>query len=145
MNIQENQNIGKLVALDYRAASIFKQHNIDFCCQGNRSIQEACDKQNIDSKLVTNDLEKTLQAKSSESTDYTSWPLDLLVDYIEKKHHRYVTEKTEEILPYLYKICEVHGNEHPELFEIKIQFDAAVEELKSHMEKEEMVLFGGFK
>ena len=141
MNIQENQNIGELVALDYRAASIFKQHNIDFCCQGNRSIQEACTKQNIDYEIVVNDLEKVLQAKSSESLDYTSWPLDLLVDYIEKKHHRFVTEKTAEIIPYLDKICEVHGNEHPELFEIKTQFNASAEELKSHMKKEEMILF----
>ena len=108
--------------MDYRAASISKQHNIDFCCQGNRSIQEACSKQNIDYEIVVNDLEKVLQAKSSESLDYTSWPLDLLVDYIEKKQHRFVTEKTAEIIPYLDKICEVHGNEHPELFEIKTQF-----------------------
>jgi regulator of cell morphogenesis and NO signaling len=48
--MKENQIIGELVAKDYRTASVFKKYSIDFCCQGNRTIQEACDKKNIDSK-----------------------------------------------------------------------------------------------
>ena len=43
MNIQEKNIIGELVAQDYRAASVFKKYGIDFCCQGNRTIQDACE------------------------------------------------------------------------------------------------------
>jgi regulator of cell morphogenesis and NO signaling len=139
--MKENQIIGELVAKDYRTASVFKKYSIDFCCQGNRTIQEACDKKNIDSKKVLEDLDTLVQAKSEATTDYQSWPLDLLADYIEKKHHRYVEDKTLEIQPYLDKICRVHGEHHPELFEIKNEFNASAGELAAHMKKEELILF----
>ena len=141
MNIQENNIIGELVAQDYRAASVFKKYGIDFCCQGNRTIEDACVAKNLDSKSVVTDLNSINQKRDTGSTDYQSWPLDLLADYIEKKHHRYVQEKTLEIQPYLDKICKVHGKQHPELFEIKNEFDASAGELAAHMKKEELILF----
>lgn len=141
MKIQENQIIGDLVAQDYRTASVFKKHHIDFCCQGNRTINEACEKKKIDTELVVSDLNALLQSQTNTSIDYQSWPLDLLADYIEKKHHRYVVEKTQEIIPYLNKICSVHGERHPELFEIKDHFVASAGELAAHMKKEELILF----
>lgn len=141
MNTQENQIIGTLVANDYRAASVFKKYGIDFCCQGNRTIQDACDAKAIDSKLVINDLDQLSQAGSSGTTDFRSWPLDLLADYITKKHHRYVEQKSTEIKPYLDKICQVHGDRHPELLEISALFHAAAGILAQHMKKEELLLF----
>ena len=141
MNITEQTIVGELVAKDYRTASVFKKYGIDFCCQGNRTINEACQKKNIDSKSVVNDLDAIIQAQGENATDYKSWPLDLLADYIEKKHHRYVVEKTAEILPYLDKICRVHGDRHPELFEINEHFNKTAGELAMHMKKEELILF----
>lgn len=141
MNIQENQIIGELVAKDYRTASVFKKYGIDFCCQGNRTINQACEKKNIDSKSVVNDLDAVIQLQGDNTIDYKSWPLDLLADYIEKKHHRYVVEKTAEILLYLDKVCRVHGDRHPELFEINEHFNKTAGELAMHMKKEELILF----
>ena len=136
-----NQIIGELVAKDYRTASVFKKYSIDFCCQGNRTIEEACEKKNIDTKKVLEDLVAMMESKSESTSDYQSWPLDLLADYIEKKHHRYVQEKTLEIQPYLDKICKVHGERHPELLKIKEEFNASAGELAAHMKKEELILF----
>lgn len=141
MKIQEKTIIGELVAQDYRSASVFKKYGIDFCCQGNRAIQEACEAKNIDTSAVINDLNEVNKTPTESTTDYQSWPIDLLADYIEKKHHRYVESKIQEIKPYLDKICRVHGDRHPELFEIHEQFNAAAGELAMHMKKEELVLF----
>ena len=141
MTIQEDQIIGELVAQDYRTASVFKKHNIDFCCQGNRTIDDACKAKKIDEKIVVSDLNTLLESKTDSSIDYKSWPLDLLADYIEKKHHRYVEEKTQEIKPYLDKICRVHGERHPELYEINEHFKATAGELAMHMKKEELMIF----
>lgn len=141
MEINQNNIIGDLVAKDYRAASVFRKYGIDFCCQGNRTINDACEKKHIDAKLVVDDLAKVTNEQGSKATDYKSWPLDLLADYIEKKHHRYVEEKILEIKPYLDKICGVHGERHPELFEIQEQFYTSAGELAAHMKKEEFILF----
>ncbi len=141
MNALENQIIGELVAQDYRTASIFKKYGIDFCCQGNRTINDACEKKKIDTSTVVSDLNDTMKKMSENIIDYQSWPLDLLADYIEKKHHAYVEEKSVEIKPYLDKICSVHGDRQPELFEINEHFTHTVGELSMHMRKEELILF----
>lgn len=141
MEISNNNIIGELVAQDYRYASIFKKHNIDFCCQGNITIDEVCEKNKIDTQLLINDLESAIKQENSNVTDYKSWPLDLLADYVEKKHHRYVETAVLEIKPYLEKICKVHGGHHPELHEINDLFIACSGELIKHMKKEELILF----
>ena len=141
MTIQEDQIIGELVANDYRTASVFKKYGIDFCCQGNRTINDACEAKKIDEKLVVDDLNNLMNSKADGGVDFQSWPLDLLADYIEKKHHRYVEEKSMEIKPYLDKICRVHGERHPELLEIKEHFNATAGELAMHMKKEVLILF----
>ncbi|MDP2089645.1 MAG: iron-sulfur cluster repair di-iron protein [Flavobacteriaceae bacterium] len=141
MNIQENQIIGELVAQDYRTAAVFKSFGIDFCCKGNRTINEVCESRNIEPVLLIEILEQVTDLQEGTSIDYQSWPIDLMADYIEKKHHRYVEEKTLEIKPYLDKICKVHGDRHPELFEINEHFIATAGELAQHMKKEELIIF----
>ncbi len=64
-----------------------------------------------------------------------------MADYIEKKHHRYVENKIQEITPFLEKVARVHGDRHPELNEIRQLFDASAGELTAHMKKEEQILF----
>ncbi len=88
-----------------------------------------------------NDLNAIGNASSSAGIDFKSWPLDLLADYIEKTHHRYVESKSPELMAYIEKICEVHGDNHPELFEIKELVQQTVGNLAQHMKKEELVLF----
>lgn len=141
MNITENSIIGELVASDYRTASVFKQHRIDFCCNGNRTIQEACDKKKTGTDRLIEELKQVVYSSNSAAIDYASWPVDLLADYIEKKHHRYVESKIQEIKPLLKKIVSVHGAQHPELAEVEALFTASAGELSMHMKKEELILF----
>lgn len=135
------RTIGEIVAADYRTAQVFKNHKIDFCCKGNRSIAEACTPKKINVNQLIEELEAVQQVRSTDTTDFKTWPLDLLVDYIEKKHHRYVEEKMPILNQYLQKLCQVHGAQHPELFEITEEFKLSSGELAAHMKKEEFILF----
>jgi len=141
MNITKETIVGELVAKDYRAASIFKKNHIDFCCNGNRSIADACAKKNIDADALIKTLTEATTQKSDSGIDYNTWPLDLLADYIEKKHHRFVEAKTQEIMPFLNKVARVHGDRHPELIEIETLFKDSAGVLAQHMKKEELILF----
>lgn len=141
--LQKNseKEIGQFVADDFRTAAVFAKYKIDFCCNGNRSVDEACIKKGIDSSLLFAELDAVLNSKTDQSIDYKSWPLDLLAEYIEKKHHRYVEEKTPVLRQFLDKLCKVHGERHRELLEINALFIASTGELASHMKKEELILF----
>ena len=82
--LQKNtqKEIGQYVADDFRTAAIFSKYKIDFCCNGNRTIEEACNKKGIDSTMLLDELNQVLGSKGGESIDYKSWPLDLLAEYI---------------------------------------------------------------
>ncbi|UOE40310.1 iron-sulfur cluster repair di-iron protein [Chryseobacterium suipulveris] len=139
--LTQEKTIGDYVAEDYRTAEVFKKYNIDFCCKGGRTIEEAAEKKNIDAGKIYQDLEKIGERTDSSNIDFKSWPLDLLADYVEKTHHRYVEEKSLMIIPYLEKLCKVHGDRHPELFEITKLFKESAGDLAAHMKKEELILF----
>ncbi|GAA3575318.1 iron-sulfur cluster repair di-iron protein [Snuella lapsa] len=141
LNNNSQKQIGQFVAEDYRTAAIFSSYGIDFCCKGHRTIEEVCEKKGIDSDELLDKLSSIINASVNESIDYKSWPLDLLTQYIEKKHHRYVEEKVPVLRQFLDKLCRVHGERHRELLEINALFIASSKELAAHMKKEELILF----
>src|SRR5690348_10414308 len=123
MNITENQIIGELVAQDYRSAEVFAGYGIDFCCKGGQTLKDVCDRKKLNLKNLITDLKEITASSTEKQEDYQSWPLDLLADYIEKTHHRYVVNKTPAIQQYLTKVTQVHGNAHHELAEILEHFN----------------------
>lgn len=141
MEITQSPSIGSFVANDYRTASVFQKYGIDFCCKGGISIDEVCESKKINTGQLLAELAEVSGQPGNEATDFKSWPPDLLADYIEKKHHRYITDTTPSLKQFLDKLCKVHGSNHPELFEINKEFTASSDELASHMKKEETVLF----
>lgn len=134
------KTLGEIVADDFRTAAVFRKYNIDFCCKGGRTISEAAQKQGHNVEDIYRDLENIPQGGQS-TPDYTSWPLDLLADYVEKMHHRYIEEKSPVLMQFLQKIAKVHGERHPELFEVLSKFDESAKDLAAHLKKEELVLF----
>ena len=138
--LTQEKTIGDFVAENFRTAEVFKKYHIDFCCKGGRTVEEACDNKKVSPQQIYQELEEIVNRKS-EDIDFNSWPLDLLADYVEKTHHRYVEEKSAMLIPYLNKLCKVHGERHPELFEINELFIGSAQDLAAHMKKEELILF----
>ncbi|WP_366182659.1 iron-sulfur cluster repair di-iron protein [Flavobacterium ovatum] len=141
METLEKITIGEYVAKDFRTAALFSKYGIDFCCKGNRTVEEVCEKKAVKPEDLQIEIEAVLNTKSDSGIDFNAWPLDLLADYIEKTHHRYVEEKTPTLLQFLDKLCKVHGASHPELFKINELFKGCAGELTQHMKKEELMLF----
>jgi len=133
--------VGQLVADDYRKAEIFKKFGIDFCCGGSVSVNEICKKKGV----AIEDLEKAFAEldtqQKSASQNYNTWELDFLVDYIVNTHHKYVASALPLLDEFSAKVARVHGEHHPEVIEIYHHYQAVANELRSHMQKEEMILF----
>lgn len=141
MNPLASKTIGSVVAKNWKTASVFQKYQLDFCCKGNIAIGEACRAAGLDYDAITSEVETILNHNVEPATDYAAWPLDQLAGYIETHHHGYVTAKMPELMAYLDKLCQVHGNRHPELFEIRELFAQSVGELTTHMKKEELMVF----
>jgi regulator of cell morphogenesis and NO signaling len=145
MELTYQNSVGEVVANDFRTAAIFEKYGIDFCCKGHRSIDEACERKSILTEEVMRELKKHFSSDNTDCPDYKSWSSSQLVDYILEKHHGYIAETTPLILRYLDKLCKVHGEKHPELFEVNRLFSESAEELAQHMKKEELFLFPWIK
>ncbi len=141
MQFTKDKSVGSYVAEDYRAASVFQKYGIDFCCRGGISINEASEKHNLDADKLISELETVMSENNDKDIDFRSWKLDDLADYIVETHHSYVTSRIPVLQQYLDKICEVHGDNHSELFAIRNHFNDAANNLRVHMQKEEVMLF----
>jgi len=143
--INTEPTIGEIVANDFRAASMFKEAGIDFCCGGNKSLTEACKEKGADESHLIQQLETLAQTPVSGAMNFKEWDLSFLSDYIVNTHHKFVLKNLPELVFYTQKIASVHGDHHPELIEVESLFAKINEELLQHLKKEEEVLFPAIK
>jgi regulator of cell morphogenesis and NO signaling len=136
-----NKSVGEVVKLDFRAADVFSSYGIDFCCGGKFSVSEACANAKADESLVIRALEEMQNQKGFAVHDFDSWNIGFLTDYIQNTHHQYVSKVIPQILPLAQKVVDVHGEHHPEVIVINELFNGLADELLSHMQKEEQILF----
>lgn len=132
--------VGEIVAENYKTAAVFSKHKIDFCCKGDRTLEQVCEKKSVDYSTLVNELNEVIKDKSS-GEDFNTWPLDQLSDYIVRTYHEYIREKIPPLTQFLTKVDKVHGDGHPELHEILAIFLESAEDLQIHLRKEEMILF----
>lgn len=135
----ESATVGDIVAGDFRAAGVFEQFGIDFCCGGRRSVADACRAASADPAALIRALE-ALPPRGADD-DVTRWPLDRLIDHIIARHHAYVRSAMPAIARHLEKLQEAHGARHPELARIAAAFERVSVDLEQHLLKEEQVVF----
>ena len=133
-------SVGNIVAEDFAAAKVFKKYGIDFCCHGETTLDKACTDLGLSAEEVIQALERQ-EADGGGRIPFASWPLDLLMDYILKIHHRGIRARGPELLSLLEKVERVHGEAHPELHELKALVTESLQDLEMHLQKEENVLF----
>ena len=137
----KKQTVGGLVAEDYRAAGIFKQYGIDFCCGGQKTVAEVCKQKGVPLSELEEKLSHLEGQPAQQRLQFNEWPLPFLIDYIINIHHTYVQEKLPQLLEYSRKVAKVHGHAYPETITIADKLETVAEELFAHLRKEELILF----
>ena len=138
-------NIGEIVTQDFRAAEIFKNAGIDFCCGGSQSLEQACNEKKLDSSVLETELAKLEMTTVNAMHNFNEWNLDFLCDYIVNTHHKTVMKLLPQLTVYTQKIAQVHGANHQELIAISALFAEINTELLQHLRNEEEVLFPAIK
>ena len=141
MKIASDITVGEVVKMNFRTASFFQSYHIDYCCGGKQLLTDACNNAGVLVEDALKQLTLLLEQQDSDTLYIQNLQPDELADYIVKRHHAYVRTNIPVILQNLLKICEKHGEHHPELYEINEMFNTAAGNLSMHMQKEEMILF----
>lgn len=142
MLLNPESTISDIIRSDYRTADVFKKHNINFCCSGQVSLQEACTLIHLDYKSILNELEEaTKNIHLPNNLQFNQWKIDFLVDYIINVHHAYLYQAIPSIELRLISFMEGHKKKYPELIRIYELFHEFSAVLLTHNRYEEAVLF----
>jgi regulator of cell morphogenesis and NO signaling len=135
------RTVGELVAERPGRSRVFQAFNIDFCCQGGRTLREACERRGVAAEAVVEQLEAELADKSLPMQNPAELPPHELAAYIVEIHHGFLRRELPRLHAMSERVVHVHGGHTPALVEMFHTFTEMEAELASHMMKEEQVLF----
>jgi regulator of cell morphogenesis and NO signaling len=120
---------------------VFEEFKIDYCCGGRKPLAEACEVAGANAEAVLTRLNALIVAGTGTGDWVGNATLPELIDHIVDKHHVFTRDELNNLAPLMDKVARVHGDNHPELLELKTAFDELSADLMPHMMKEENVLF----
>lgn len=141
----KDKTIAEIVSEDISTASVFKKYQIDFCCGGGKTVENACKKANVNLDDVLYDLQNNIPNNAVPTLNFNDWTPVFLVDYIVNVHHTYVKANLDIIDEFSTKVATVHGHHAIETIEINELFTELKSELLAHLDKEENILFPAIK
>ena len=136
-----DRTVGEIVAENPSQARVFQAFGIDFCCQGGRTLREACTLKGIGLESVIEQLEAAFAVKTPLENNPALLPPVELIQHIVDKHHAYLRAELPRIHAMSERVAKVHGGHTPTLIEVFEVFCAMEDELQGHMMKEEQILF----
>ena len=140
MKAETNQTVASIVIQYPSAIPLFEGLKIDYCCGGNKTLKDACDKAGASVEKMVQSLE-SLPVSPSRGQDWSERNLSELVEFLLEKHHVYTREQLALLDKLSEKVARVHGQNHPDLLALRRVFSQMAEELEQHMLKEEHVAF----
>jgi regulator of cell morphogenesis and NO signaling len=143
MTIATTQTVGEIAAELPGCTREFEKLGIDYCCGGNRTLDQACAEAKLPVQQVLDRLKRSAEAarQANPGENWQSAPLADLVANITTTHHAFVRSECPRIVALTQKVTGVHGKNHPELLRVQELFAALSEELTVHLMKEEQILF----
>ncbi len=144
MAIDTTKTVREFVLELPSSTNVFEQLGIDYCCGGQKPLAEACAAAGKKLDNLTAALERLQseqQTRTATENNWTALPLYDLIEHIKGTHHAYVREQIPNIEALLDKVTAKHGQNHPELADVRDKFDALADELGPHLIKEEQILF----
>jgi regulator of cell morphogenesis and NO signaling len=135
-----DSTLGNLACNLPGATRVFHQFHLDFCCGGQKTLRQAALERDVDANEVIRQLLE-LDPQDAESTDWRQAPPAELIAHLLTRFHAVHRQQLPELVRLAARVEQVHGSrdECPRgLTELLINMQ---QELESHMQKEEQVLF----
>jgi regulator of cell morphogenesis and NO signaling len=136
--------LGELVLQQPRAAALFERLGLDYCCGGQRTLDQACRQQGLDTKTVSTLLQTLVDEPRNavlEAHDVARTTISELCEHLVARHHDPLRRDLARISDLVGTVVRVHGTAHRELLDLQRLFTAIRTDLETHMAIEERTLF----
>ncbi len=137
----KNRRIGDLVEQDYVRAYVLHYFGISFYEYSEKTLQEVCEARGLKTDQVVQELESPTHPLAEAELPLTSYPIDLIIEYLKHAHFLFVKHK----LPYISRLVENFQAETPAYVSIardlKTLFPLFVDDFIHHIYQEEDTLF----
>jgi len=142
MTTKTAKTVAEIALETPRAAGVFQEFGIDYCCGGEMSLEEACHEARVPLPEVERALAEVREARvSAQTRDWRNESLARLIEHIVNFHHLYVRRALPRIEHLLAQVLTAHGQKHHDLAKVQRHFHVLADEMVRHMMKEEQVLF----
>ncbi len=148
IHLMENistQTLASIVTKSSSSVPVFEKYSLDFCCNGKRTLAEACNAKGLSISEIVAELELNMQPRTENQLPFEEMSAEQMISYILIHHHFYVKQSMPQIIFHVEKVANKHGERFPFMVEVLQLFREIQEEMTSHMQKEEVILFPRIK
>lgn len=134
------KSIGDLVEQNYVFAAVLHFFGISFFEYEKKSLDEVCKKFKVNPSQIMQQLEDWASKKEPSSEELFLHPIEVLVEYLKKKHHYFLRHE----LPFLSNMISGIRPEkkyEPLLADMRLMFPLFVDDFILHIHEEENTLF----
>lgn len=132
-------SLAELVVERPSRSRVFEQLGLDYCCGGNRTLEEVCRERGLEVPAVLEALATSTQTEPV--VDWTAAPIADLVDHIVGVYHAGLRHELPRLTRLLDAVVGAHGDDRPELYEVRRVFEVLRCELEGHLAEEERDVF----
>lgn len=129
------------LAVTYPAASrVFLRHGLDFCCHGQRPLEEACSERGLIADAVVAEIAR----EQEEAADLPRWeqrPIRELVEHIVGFYHLRLRTELPELISLAAKVESRHAEKASCPRGLRAHLEQVHRAVLEHLAKEEQVLF----
>lgn len=139
--LNAEQSIGQIAVQLPGATAIFRRLKLDFCCGGQVSLQQATKDKGLDVQAVMTELQALQQPQALPPQADAS----ALIDFILNRYHAVHRQQLPELIRMARRVEAVHRDSADVPVGLAALLESMQEELISHMQKEETILFPALK
>lgn len=138
------RSLAELVCDRPGASAIFHRHRLDFCCGGQQSLAEALAARGLDADPIVAELEALPQGHDND-IDWRQADSARLIEHLLTRFHTVHRAQLPELIRLARRVEQVHRDRPGCPRGLTSQLMLMAEELESHMQKEEQILFPLFQ
>jgi regulator of cell morphogenesis and NO signaling len=131
-----SRSLGDIAASLPGATAVFRRHKLDFCCGGSASLEQAARHKGVDLAPVEAELNSLSPAPSTEPES-----VEDLIQHILDRYHQVHRRELPELRALALRVERVHVDHPTAPKGLSDLLSRMQDELESHMQKEEQILF----